>query len=1006
MKFLTLIFISLFTAYGYVCDGQDLPTLPNDYNVNNQKDGKWVYYYDEKGSSVNKTDSITYYRLISYDNGKPIGEMKEYYANGSPKVIGSLISEDPEIYHGKVTHYGRSGAISRIRFYENGVENLEKSANLYQEALNQWPEEQKYNYDFAKFLNRMGGVLKKTSQYAKAESVFKKSINIRKEVLGEQHSGYATSLNSLASLYKEIGRYTDAESLYLQSSAVYKESLGDKHSSYATSLNNLALLYYVMGRYSESEALFVESLEITEQTSGNQHKYYALVKSNLAGIYREMGRYTEAEELYLQSQELYKETWGEEHANYGAFLKNMASLYQKMGRYDKAETLYLESLKVRKVALGEQHPYYAVSLNSLASLYTEMGRFTDAEPLYKQSHQIYKETWGVDHPYFALSLYNLAIIDQAINPQNDSTESYLKKSIAINQKVYGQQSREVIKGKMQLLRHQYLLEHEIDLSVFREILNFYHKYLNTYFDYLGETEREAFYKTVKEDYEEFIQLAFREAEKHPELLAEVCNLQLQQKAILLNTSNQIKKRILASGDRKLIDLYDEVEQLRQRLGQIQSLSMDAQIKFGSEKDSLTTILRQKDQQLTRYSTFYRQSQNLPKWESIRDQLDKNTALVELVRFRLYDYRYSRFSEKVQYGAFIITANTKDYPDFVLYSDGNFLEEKAVKAYQNLIQHKIEDDTSYLHFWSPLKDKLKRIDKVYFSADGVFNQLNMQTLYDPTNDIYLFEEVDLQLVSSGKDLLAKKRPPLPNQYAILMGNPSFGRPIEEEIFSDQREYVASLERGNSLSPLPGTEKEVIHISRLLIENKWRHDTYLGPEAKEAILKDMLKPKVLHVATHGFFQEDVGDQITYSSNPLYRSGLFLSGARNTLHGHEDVRGNTQIGKEDGILTAFEAMNLNIDNTDLVVLSACETGLGEIRNGEGVYGLQRAFKEAGARSILMSLWKVDDQTTQELMLSFYKNWLGGNTKREAFKKAQLTIKESKPHAYYWGAFVLIGE
>jgi len=220
-------------------------------------------------------------------------------------------------------------------------------------------------------------------------------------------------------------------------------------------------------------------------------------------------------------------------------------------------------------------------------------------------------------------------------------------------------------------------------------------------------------------------------------------------------------------------------------------------------------------------------------------------------------------------------------------------------------------------------------------------------------------------------------------------------------------ISSTER-NGLSPLPGTEIEVTEIAKLLQQSQWRQRTLLGAEAKELALKDMLKPKVLHIATHGFFQEDISGDLTYANNPLFRSGILLSGAANTLAVAKEgsLRGNVELGKEDGILTAFEAMNLNIDNTDLVVLSACETGLGDIKNGEGVYGLQRAFKVAGVRSILMSLWKVNDQTTQELMVIFYKNWLGGLSKRAAFNKAQQQLKVKYPHPYYWGAFVLIGE
>lgn len=247
------------------------------------------------------------------------------------------------------------------------------------------------------------------------------------------------------------------------------------------------------------------------------------------------------------------------------------------------------------------------------------------------------------------------------------------------------------------------------------------------------------------------------------------------------------------------------------------------------------------------------------------------------------------------------------------------------------------------------------------------------------------------------------------FLRLNNNLSFGGKVD--IASGERNtlfnnLLASVERGDGISPLPGTEKEVQQIQSLLKTNKWREITLLNADAKEESLKKMLKPNVLHIATHGFFQSDVDGKISYDSNPLYRSGILLSGAAETLQKKSDLRGNAQLGKEDGILTAFEALNLNIDNTDLVVLSACETGLGEIRNGEGVFGLQRAFKLAGARTILMSLWRVNDSTTQELMVIFYENWLKGMSKRAAFNKAQAQLKVKYPHPYYWGAFVLIGE
>jgi CHAT domain-containing protein len=302
-----------------------------------------------------------------------------------------------------------------------------------------------------------------------------------------------------------------------------------------------------------------------------------------------------------------------------------------------------------------------------------------------------------------------------------------------------------------------------------------------------------------------------------------------------------------------------------------------------------------------------------------------------------------------------------------------------------------------------------MEKVYFSPDGVFNSVNMKTLYNSETGDYLRDEIKLELVTSGRDLLAEKEAALPQKLGLLIGNPDFGGAVSDgaqERSADFSNVLDNVERGSGLAPLPGTEKEVQQIQALLKANQWRETTLINAAATEETLKTMLKPNVLHIATHGCFEEDVKGEIQYNNNPLYRSGLLLSGAAATLENKADLRGNVQTGKEDGILTAFEALNLNIDNTDLVVLSACETVLGEIRNGEGVYGLQRAFKLAGARTIMMSLWKVNDHTTQELMVSFYENWLGGMSKRAAFDMAQTQLKTKYDHPYYLGAFVLIGE
>lgn len=523
---------------------------------------------------------------------------------------------------------------------------------------------------------------------------------------------------------------------------------------------------------------------------------------------------------------------------------------------------------------------------------------------------------------------------------------------------------------------------------------------------MGEQEREQFYSTLQDFFETFRTFAVDESDDSPEILAELFNLQLATKSILLNTSDRVKRSILESDDIVLIDLYDEVQSLKQEIGRNQNLTPD---EINVNIDSLNDLLAEKDRQLSEYASFYAEEKKQSTWQEVKSTLEKGEAAIEIIRIRKWNFQERRSTDTVLYAALIVTPKTKEYPELVLLLDGNELEEKYINYYRSMIRisHLGKVDTlSYDKFWSPIKKHLKGVKTIYFSPDGVYNSLNLETLYNTKSKKYLMEEVDIRLVTSTKDLLSTKSPSMPYNYAILMGNPDFGQ--EAELLTTRNVSTTftldSLVR-NGISSLPGTKIEIETLQGLFNEKGWREDVWTEQDATEEQLKKMLKPKVLHIATHGFFEPD-DDEHTYQNNPLYRSGLLLSGAEQVFQNNESVRGNTMMGKEDGVLTAFEAMNLNIENTELVVLSACETGLGEIRNGEGVYGLQRAFQVAGARSLLISLWKVSDQVTQELMVDFYTNWLGGMSKREALKKTQLALKEKYESPLYWGAFVLVGE
>jgi CHAT domain-containing protein len=296
--------------------------------------------------------------------------------------------------------------------------------------------------------------------------------------------------------------------------------------------------------------------------------------------------------------------------------------------------------------------------------------------------------------------------------------------------------------------------------------------------------------------------------------------------------------------------------------------------------------------------------------------------------------------------------------------------------------------------------------------------------------FVIDEFEVHMVSSIKDLLTSSKASKSTiNDATLFGYPNFNSSNTIQPDSSRglftRDFTLRIKakkeiskrflNGENINELPGTKIEVESIGDLLQEKGIPTKQYMFDKANESEIKKLQNPQILHIATHGFFLSDLTQaQNNYSfagmeverfiENPLLRSGLLFAGVKNTFN--SSGLENESFGDEDGILTAYEAMNLDLNQTDLVVLSACETGLGITKNGEGVYGLQRAFQVAGAKSVLMSLWTVSDEATQQLMTQFYNSWLEVKSAREAFRLTQISLRFKYPEPYYWGAFVMIGK
>ena len=320
-------------------------------------------------------------------------------------------------------------------------------------------------------------------------------------------------------------------------------------------------------------------------------------------------------------------------------------------------------------------------------------------------------------------------------------------------------------------------------------------------------------------------------------------------------------------------------------------------------------------------------------------------------------------------------------------------QKAILDFRDKTINQKPENEAYEITWKELDKELKGVTKVYLSLDGAYHQLSINALKDAEGK-YLVDKYSIQFLGNTKDILDVKKTEdalVKPKSAFLIGNPLYGK-------------------SGVIDQLPGTETEVKNISKLLTNYHVKTTTLFGKDATEAKVKDVNSPSILHIATHGYFLADLSQMETSKvlgvdisaakENPLLRSGVLLAGCDNVF----DENYRPAPNAENGVLTAYEAMSLHLDNTDLVVLSACETGLGSVKQGEGVYGLQRAFLIAGAKSIIMSLWGVSDEATMELMTLFYNNYAKSGNKQQAFSDAIKQLKAKYKDPYFWSAFVML--
>ncbi|WP_370495605.1 CHAT domain-containing tetratricopeptide repeat protein [Trichodesmium erythraeum] len=811
-------------------------------------------------------------------------------------------------------------------------------------------------------LNDKAIELYKQGKYDEAVPLLEQSLKIRLQILGAEHPDVATSLNNLAELYRVQGRYTEAEPLYIQALEMRKKLLGAEHPDVATSLNNLAGLYRVQGRYTEAEPLYIQALNMRNKLLGAEHPDVATSLNNLAEIYRRQGRYIEAEPLYIQALEMRKKLLGAEHPDVATSLNNLAGLYEDQRRYTEAEALlrqavYIQALEVIKKLPGAEHPDVTNSRNNLARLYEAQGKYTEAEPLYIQALEMRKKLLGAEHPLVATSLDNLAVLYSA---QGDvaSAVQYLKRVLEVQEKN---------------------LTYNLAAG--------------------AEPQKDKYLQTISGAKARAISLHLQTAPNNPAAAALAFTTILRRKGRLLEFFTTSRRILRQQLDPQGLQWLDELNNIHSELSTL-LYNRPKNLPLETYKANFALLEKQAkelEDKIGRRSSQFRAATQPVTLEAIQELIPANAALVEFVQYYPYDPKTDKFG-KPRYGVYVLSREGE--PQGV---DLGAVEEfkNIIKVFRISLRDKSQTPLKQLKdaareldqkLMQPVRQLLGSQKQILISPDSSLNLIPFEALVDENNR-FLVENYSFTYLSSGRDLLTFTSTPRNTSPAVLLGYPTYSEKDQVTIKSKDRFGVSDL----GLPGLPGTEEEVKAIGELL-----GVEPLLRGAATEEAVKQVQSPFILHIATHGLFEtiEDPEKYPTVNKDSLLRSSLALAGVK-----------EEQIDGDNGLLTALEAAGLNLLGTELVVLSACDTGLGGISPGEGVYGLRRAFAIAGSQSQVISLWKVDDQGTKDLMVKYYQRLLGGDMGRtEALRQTQLEMLggeagEKYSHPYFWASFIPSG-
>ena len=906
----------------------------------------------------------------------------------------------------------------------------------------------------AQTVNQLANLYKEMAAYSKAEPLYQRALTIRQAKMGDGSLEVAQSQSDLGGLYFAMGNYAAAEPYYQKALEARQAKLGSDHPDVAETLNELGGLDRRRGAYPSAEARYRQALAIREKKLPPSDPRIAETLGDLAELYQALGDLKAAEPLLKRALELRKKSLGDYSPETAESLGQLALLVQSSGNLVEAESLLKQALTIREKKLGMQHPSVADSCMALGDVAVAKKDLKAASDYYQRALVIRQKAFGPEHPQVADCLARQATLARA-RGDLPGAEALWNQALGLRERTLGKQHPDYAEALIGLATVQVgkgrteeaIKNLDIGLDVYEKLL-----------DGLGGSSDEgrvdAFLRSVRAQEDIIYSLL---TEKSPS----EATVNLAMKTALLRKGRSVDEA--ADTSRALFEsLGAEEKQKLAMLRETRTRHADLALSGSGlyPPDIYQKLLKElqdaeekQQHELIESSPMLRQRLNPTSTDKVLAEVQKtlpdDAALLEILAFHTFDFHPTANKPQLSMGPL-------HYVALLLLPQGKLqaFDLGPGETVDALVSDLLAALTNPESDWQPAAKKLGELllkpmasalanrARIYVAPDGQLNLVPFGVLSGEKG--LLIEHMELTYLTSGRDFLRRPGPGKepPRTSVALLADPQFAihmKDAEAAPADAARGLFRGLRLGK-VAPLPGTREEVKAIEKLL--RKAEVKAFYGDEATKKHFLALERPGILHVATHGLFIGETshggdnarglvleGDEpaekpaakpqaarpvsasqtavttprALFTENPLLSSMLVLAGAETASKVPPEKR-DPALG--NGLMTALEVASMNLWGTQLVVLSACETGRGDVSSlGQGVYGLRRAVMVAGAETLLTSLWKVDDKATRDLMTKYYQNLLKGNGRGQAMRESALALRKKRPHPYFWAPFIAIG-